>query len=229
MQIKILGTRGEIEMSKPQHHNHSGILFDETILCDVGEKKYLDYHPKFILITHLQPDHTFFVAGKKTIEITIPMFAPEKSEKIKNIKIPTKPFIHNEYTITPIPIIHSLKIKSLGYLIQQKGKKIFYTGDIVSIEKIFHHQLQRLDAVITEASFFRKGGVVRTNDRGQRFGHAGVPDLVEFFKRFTHRIIFTHFGTWFIKDIERGREKIKSLGEKNLKLEIAHDGSEYTV
>jgi len=229
MRIKILGTRGEIKISKSRHHNHSGILVDKTVLCDVGEKKYLNYHPKCILITHLHPDHAFFVAGKETIEINVPVFATEKIRKIKTLKILSEPFIQNGYKITPIPTIHSLKAKSQGYLIEKNNKKIFYTGDIVAIETRFHQQLKKLDAVITEASFFRKGGVVRKNNSGQRFGHAGVPDLVEFFKRFTHRIIFTHFGTWFIKDIKTGKEKIKSLEEKNLKLEIAHDGSEYTV
>ncbi len=229
MQIKILGTRGEIEISRPRYYNHSGILVDKTILCDVGEKKYLNYYPKCIIITHLHPDHAFFVSGKDKTNVQIPVYAPEKSTKLEAIKILSRPLKMNHYKITPIPTVHSLKVKSLGYLIEKGNKRIFYTGDIIEIDKRFHYKLHKLDAVITEASFFRKGGVVRTNDNGEKFGHTGVPNLVEFFKRFTHRIIFIHFGSWFIKNIKTGKEKIKSLESKNLQLEIAHDGSEYTV
>jgi len=229
MQIKILGTKGEIEISRPRYHKHSGILVDKTILCDIGEKKYLNYHPKFIVITHLHPDHAFFVAGKKTIDIDVPVFAPERSGKLKNIKIISKPVIKNDYKITPIPTIHSVNVKSQGYLIERKNKKIFYTGDIVAIKTKFHYQLQNLDAVITEASFFRKGGVIRRNERGQRFGHAGVPDLIELFRKFTHRIIFTHFGTWFLKDPKAGKKKIKALETNRIILDLAYDGKEFTI
>lgn len=229
MQIIMLGTRGEIEIRRPLYDNHSGILVDKTILCDIGEKKYLRYHPKFILITHLHPDHAFFISEKEAIDINIPVFAPDKSAKLKNIQILSKPLIENEYKITPIPTIHSLKVKSQGYLIEKLNKKIFYTGDMIGIEKIFYHRLQKLDAVITEASFFRRGGVVRMNARGQKFGHAGVPDLIDFFKRFTHRIIFTHFGTWFLKDPQAAERKIKALEKNEIILDIAHDGKVFEI
>jgi ribonuclease BN (tRNA processing enzyme) len=229
MRVKISGTRGEIKIRRPLHDNHSGILIDKTILCDIGEKKYLRYNPKFILITHLHPDHAFFISEKDTIDIDIPVFAPEKSVKLKNIKVLSKPFIQNDYKITPIPTIHSLKVKSQGYLIEKMNKKIFYTGDIIGIKKRFHHRLQKLDAVITEASFFRKGGIVRMNNRGRKFGHAGVPDLVDFFKRFTHHIIFTHFGTWFLKDPQAAEKKIKALEKNEIILDIAYDGKVFDI
>lgn len=229
MRIKILGTRGEIEIRRPLHDNHSGILVDKIMMCDIGEKKYLRYHPKFILITHLHPDHAFFISEKETIDINIPVFAPEKSEKLENMKVLSKPFIQNHYKITPIPTIHSLRVKSQGYLIEKMNKKIFYTGDMIDIEERFHHQLQKLDAVITEASFIRKGGVVRMNKSGKKSGHTGVPDLVDFFKRFTHHIIFTHFGTWFLKDPQVAEKKIKALEKNEIILDIAYDGKVFDI
>jgi glyoxylase-like metal-dependent hydrolase (beta-lactamase superfamily II) len=61
MNIKILGTRGEIKVSAPYHSRHSGVLIDNTLLLDCGEPEFLDYKPQAILITHLHPDHAFFV------------------------------------------------------------------------------------------------------------------------------------------------------------------------
>ncbi len=89
--------------------------------------------------------------------------------------------------------------------------------------------LSRLDLVITEASFLRKGGLIRKNRQGKIFGHNGVPDLVNLFEKFTRRIVFTHFGTWFLKDISSGIRKIKSMERKDLKLEVAVDGSEFEI
>ena len=40
MQIKILGTRGEILATHPMHLKHFGILIDETVLLDVSEKEF---------------------------------------------------------------------------------------------------------------------------------------------------------------------------------------------
>ena len=227
MRIKILGARGEVRLSKAGYQKHSGILIDKKILLDLGEKEYLDYNPEIIFITHLHPDHAFFASGKEKLSIPIPVYAPEKSAKLKTINILARPLVISKYKITPIPVIHSLKVRSQGYLIEKENKRIFYTGDLVAIDKKFYRQLHELDVVITEASFIRKGGVVRRNIRGHRYGHTGIPDLIKFFKNCTNHIVFTHFGTWFLKDIEAGKEKIESLAENNINIRIACDGSEF--
>lgn len=158
-----------------------------------------------------------------------PVYAPEVSSILKEAKVLSQPVRMDNYKITPVPVTHSLKVKSQGYLIEAANKRIFYSGDIVEIDRQHWKYLHRLNVVITEGSFFRKGGVVRKNDNGQKYGHAGIPDLVELFKRFTSRIIFTHFGAWYIKDIETGKQKMKSLEQKNLKIEMAFDGREFSV
>lgn len=40
MKIKILGTRGEIEESAPYHSKQSGVLVDDKILLDIGDKDF---------------------------------------------------------------------------------------------------------------------------------------------------------------------------------------------
>ncbi|MBV8253133.1 MAG: hypothetical protein JO154_11040 [Chitinophaga sp.] len=229
MQIRTLGVRGEILLSKHLYARHSGLLIDNTILCDIGEKEYLQYDPVCILITHLHPDHAFFVRGKDVSNIDIPIVAPEAFARQPHMKIISAPFTQNGYTIIPIPTVHSTKVKSQGYVISKENKKIFYTGDMISIPVEYHGYLKGLDAVITEASFFRKGGIVRKDADGRLFGHAGIPDLVDFFEKYTHRIIFTHFGTWFLKDPAEGIRKITSLGKDGLLLETAFDGKEFMI
>src|SRR5688500_9364434 len=184
MQIKILGTRGEIEVTRPKHLMHSGILIDEMILLDVGKKAFLKCNPQYIFITHLHADHAFFVASAEKIETDIPVFAPERSERLKGMTVISDPVELAGYRITPIPVTHSIKVKSVGYLVEKDNARIFYTGDIVSIKEKYFNVLEKLDVVITEASFLRKGGLIRKNKQGEVFGHAGVPDLVDLFKKF---------------------------------------------
>jgi hypothetical protein len=58
---------------------------------------------------------------------------------------------------------------------------------------------------------------------GKRFGHAGIPDLVEFFSRFTRRIVFTHFGSWFYANIAESIKKISSMSD-GVRVSAARDG-----
>lgn len=229
MRIKFLGTRGEIKISDWRHHKHSGILIDKKILIDMGEKEYLNDKPKIILITHLHPDHAFFVSGKEEINIHLPIYGPEPSSKPGTIKPLTKPFLFDGYKIIPIPVVHSLKVKSQGYVIEKEKERLFCSGDIVGINKKYFPKLHNLNAVITEASFIRRGGVIRKNIGGSLSGHAGIPDLIELFKKFTSRIILTHFGTWFVKDVEAGRRKIRSLEQTGFRIDLAFDGSEFFI
>ena len=132
MQITILGTRGEIEPSKPYHSKHSGVLIDGKILLDVGEKEFLKHKPKLILITHLHPDHAFFVSHDEDAikQVKAPIYAPEAYNKFQVIK-KTRKITFQGYTITPIPTIHSKLVVSQAYLIEKGNKKVLYTGDIV--------------------------------------------------------------------------------------------------
>lgn len=99
MHIKFLGTRGEIEQSRPRHVKHRGILIDGELLLDLGEKSYLKYNSKWILITHLHPDHAYFMRrGQDEIpETDARLFAPESP--FPNIKA-----IRRKTTIGPYQV-----------------------------------------------------------------------------------------------------------------------------
>src|SRR5581483_12410050 len=123
MKIKVLGTRGEIEESARYHSKKSGVLLDNKILLDCGNKKFLTYIPDHILITHLHPDHAYFVRYGEKPETEAKIFTPEKYDA-EPITITKKAFKFGTYKITPIPTIHSIKVKSNAYLIENNNKKI---------------------------------------------------------------------------------------------------------
>lgn len=225
MNIKFLGTRGEIKESKPYHSKHSGILIDNKIMLDLGEKEFLKYKPKYIFITHLHPDHAFFARNGKIPKKT-KIIAPEKPEEA-NIKKFTGIKKLDSYKITAIPTIHSKKVKSQAYLIQ-KDKKILYTGDMIWINKKYHPKLKNLDLVIMEGSFIKKGGMIRRDKKGNIYGHQGIPNLIKLFEKFTDKIIITHLGSWFYKNAKKSRKKVKKIPE-TAKVKIAYDGMELKI
>jgi ribonuclease BN (tRNA processing enzyme) len=228
MEIKILGTRGKIKSKAVKHSNHSGILIDDKILIDVGEKSFLKHKPTYILFTHLHPDHAWFIETNEFFDYPAEVYSPEKSYLIKNYSVKTDPFFIDDYEIIPVPTIHSMKVKSQGYVIKKRDKKIFYSGDMVWIEKQYLPLLENLDLVITDGSFIRKGGAIRRQGN-QIFGHNGIPDLIKFFSRFTHRILFVHFGSWFMENVAESKKKILALQLDGLNIEVGYDGQELVV
>ncbi|MCF7799830.1 MBL fold metallo-hydrolase [Candidatus Babeliales bacterium] len=234
MKIKILGTRGEIEPSTPYHKRHSGILIDNKIMIDIGEKEFLKYKPKAIFITHLHPDHAFFVRLKKIQNIELlkklNIYAPEK-EDFDFINIISKTKTIENYKITPIKTEHSLKVKSQGYLIEKNNQKIFYTGDLFWIKKENQKKLKKVSLVITEASFLQKNGLIKRHKGSPPFGHTGIPNLINFFKPFTNNILFMHFGSWFYNyGAKKARKKLKDMGsQNNINIVVGYDGQEVNL
>lgn len=227
MKIKILGTRAKIEASAPNHENHTGFLIDDKILIDVGEREYMDYKPEAIIFTHFHPDHAYFRYDKEIFSPRIALFGPEELELIPKLEIVSGEFSINGYKFTSIPVIHALKLKSLGYIIQKGQKRIFITGDVAWIEKVNLKNLPKVDLIITEATFINKGG--RINRKKDRiFGHTGVPDLIRLLSPLTSKIAFMHYGEWFFEDVEEAPRKIKAL-EEDVELIPTHDGMEINI
>jgi hypothetical protein len=87
--------------------------------------------------------------------------------------------------------------------------KIDLTGDIIWINKKYHHLFENLNMVITDGSFISKGGMIKKDSKtGKLCGHAGIPDLIKLFKPFTRHILFIHFDSWFYKGTNKARAKL---------------------
>jgi ribonuclease BN (tRNA processing enzyme) len=228
MKIRVLGTRGEIKVSDNKHIYHSGVLIDNLVMLDLGEKDFLKYHPKIVFITHLHPDHAYFARHHfKAPNLTI--FAPELYGEDQRVKIINKLIKFDFYKITPIPTIHSKKVKSQAYLIEKNLKRVLYTGDMIWIKKEYWPILINLDLVITEGSFINIGGRIRRDNEKNVFGHTDIPNLIKFFSPFTQKILFIHFGSWFFDDTKRSIHRIEALTQEGLDLMIGYDGMELDV
>lgn len=231
MRIRILGTRGEIRESAPYHSRHSGVLIDEALLVDLGEPEFLALRLKAVLLTHLHADHAYFVRpGADRPAAGIPIFGPEPCRDHA-----VRPLIRARrivgYQVRPVPVHHSLKVRSQAYLIGRAGQTVLCTGDMLWIDELYHRLFQGLDLVIAEASAMRAGGFVRKDKAtGRIYGHRAVPDLIRFFAPFCRRIVLVHFGSWFYADVRAARREIRSLGRKyGADVEAAHDGREFVV
>lgn len=226
MVIKVLGTRGEIKESAPRHSRHSGLLVDGRLLFDLGEREFLDLRPWAVFITHLHPDHAFFV--RRPVGIGVPVYAPETRTSTPEVKVFPGQMSFRGYSIRAIPTHHSFKVVSTAYLVEKSGRRLLYTGDLFWINKEYHPLLEGIDLVVTEASFLREGGMIR-RDRasGIAYGHAGVPNLIELFGKFTKNILFTHFGAWFYGDARKSRRILAALGRrKGVAVRAGYDGFE---
>lgn len=224
MKIEFLGVRGNIEAFAPCYSKHSGVLVDGKILFDLGEKEFLERKPLYIFITHLHSDHAFFVT-QEIGELGIPVFAPETYYGLSELKQISGTVTDDSYKFIPIPTEHSQKVKSVAYLVEHDSHRLLYTGDLISVNEEYLGLIEDLDLVITDGSFMRRNGLIRREKgTGKIYGHNGIPDLVDLFRDFTDRIIFTHFGSWFYKDILNSKREIEALGN-GVKVASAYDGS----
>jgi ribonuclease BN (tRNA processing enzyme) len=224
MKIRVLGTRGEIEAVAPRHRYHSGILIDDTMLFDLGEPEFLSTNPSAIYITHLHPDHAFFVSRPSPVDR--PIYAPEPYQDSVTVKAMNGPVRTGPYTITPIPTHHSKRVKSAAYLVRKVSGSVLYTGDMIWINREYHHLFDPVDLVITDGSYLRKGGLIRRDkETGSLFGHAGIPELLHLFSPVTDHILLVHFGSWFYKDMKKARQQLKNLGkEHHVVVHVGYDG-----
>jgi ribonuclease BN (tRNA processing enzyme) len=228
MRITILGTRGNIENSASRHAKHSGIIVGGALLFDLGEAAYLRYRPRHIFITHLHADHAAFMTSAMKLDAHV--YVPEPSSRCPGATVVSGAVCAGAYRIIPVPIVHSHLVRSVGYVVESRSRRLFYTGDMVAVDEQYHSRLHHLDLVITDGSFMRKGGLVRTDPRsGGRHGHAGIPELVEFFRPRAKCIVITHFGSWFYAAVDASIRKIEALSDRRTRVIAAYDGLVLTI
>lgn len=151
MKIQFLGTRANTDLSTSYHSKHSGVLINDVLLFDLGEREFLDKEPSVIFITHLHPDHAFFMQDDVHVNIDIPIYAPEEYEA-GFVKVMPDEIEVEDHHVASIPTIHSKLVKSTAYVIETDAR-VLYTGDMVWIEKEYHDRFGELDLVITDGIF----------------------------------------------------------------------------
>jgi phosphoribosyl 1,2-cyclic phosphodiesterase len=222
VKVEILGTRAHIEDRGPGHMLRSGVLIDD-VLFDLGEAEYLERDPQAIFLTHLHADHAFFVDDPHA-RIDVPLYGPQPFPG-QNVR-PVRSMVHlGDMRVTPVPTDHSRSVSSCGFLVEKDLGRVLYTGDLLAIQDRYRDRLADLDAVITDGSFIRTGGLVRRDPvTGRPHGHTGMPDLVEMFAPVTPLIVFTHLGSWFFKDLSSSTARVEALSTPTTVVRAAHDG-----
>jgi len=194
----------------------------EDLLFDVGERHFLEREPRAIFFTHLHHDHAFFTE-ESAPPLPAPAFAPQRWKGHPELKAArgTKEF--GNLIVTAIPTIHSIDYSSCGYIVEDGVSRMMYTGDLIAVRRPYRDRLPDLDLVITDGAFLRRGGLIRRDEEGRIRGHTGIPDLVKFFSPIARRIVFTHLGSWFFKDVAASAESIRSYSN-GAQVDVAHDG-----
>ncbi len=203
------------------------MLIDNALLFDLGEKEFLECAPRSVFITHLHPDHAFFVRHNAAVSIPVPVYAPRGDDSRTTTAL-SEPVQIQHYRITPVPTHHSKLVDSQAYLVDDGEARLLYTGDMVWINKEYHDLFRGLGLVITDGSYLRRGGMIRRDkDTGQIYGHAGIPNLIHMFKEYTRNILFVHFGAWFYEGADTARKRLEQLGDENgVKVLAGYDGME---
>lgn len=225
IEVRILGSRGNIKPTAPRHARHAGVLVGGSLLLDCGERSYLNYHPRWTLITHWHPDHAFFLNNDAVPQLPS-VYAPQTHSRCRARVVKAgEALLLGKWHVTAIRTVHSAKVLSLAYRVERSDTSLLYTGDLFAIRRRYH-PLLHTDLIITDGSFIRRGGLVRTDRKsGRQFGHGGIPDLIAFFARFTRRIVFTHLGAWFYRDPLCARQRVAELGQiYDLDVRLAWDG-----
>jgi len=166
-----------------------------------------------VVITHLHPDHAFFV--REEVSIDLPVYAPRGYQDGVDVHLLPEELTVSHHTVRSFSNHHSKRVRSVALVVEDALTRFCYTGDLIWINREYHSLLEELDLVITDGSYPRQGGLVRRDpETGVLFGHTGIPDQIRLFSRFTTHIRFVHFGTWFFHDIELARRRIREIGEE---------------
>lgn len=236
MKIIFLGTRGYIDVRTKKHYRHTATLISykgKRVLIDCGLDwlgKLDQIKPDAIVLTHAHPDHAW---GLKK-GAPCPVYATRESWRVKELKkfpikekiiVPIqKKIIIEGITFEAFTEQHSLLCPGVGYRITAGNVTIYYSGDLISIDKR-HLALKEVRLYIGDGATIVRPMVRRKGDK--IFGHTTIRAQLGWCqKEHVPRAIITHCGTQIVADKSgKAEAKIKQLAqERNVKVAIAYDG-----
>jgi len=232
--LKFLGTRGEIDARTRRHRMHTSLLVSyrsANVMIDcgldwLGKLKRVD--PNAIVLTHAHPDHAW---GLKQ-GAPCPVYAPRKTwQELQLYPIKDRHVIEERtrtkicgITFEAFPVEHSILSPAVGYRVSAGRGCVFYAPDLIFI----HERAAALKAVeiyigdgatVTHSFIRRRGKAL--------IGHSPVrTQLTWCEKEGVSRAIITHCGSEIATGDER---KISAAlravaGERGVEVRIAYDG-----
>ena len=238
MELKFLGTRGEIEARMRRHRMHTSLLISHRgarVMIDcgldwLGKLKRVD--PSAIVLTHAHPDHAW---GLKR-GARCPVYAPEKTwQELRHYPIKERRLIKERtptkicgITFEAFPVEHSILSPAVGYRVSAGRACIFYAPDLIFIYErsaaLKGVQIYIGDGATVTRSFIRKRGRAL-------IGHSPVrTQLTWCQKEGVPRAIITHCGSEIVTGDERGiSARLRAMAaERGVEVRIAYDGMKVT-
>ena len=234
LELKFLGTRGEIEVRSRRHQRHSALLIehnDARIMIDCGEDWLgrLDVvAPTAIVLTHANLDH----AGGLAEGAPCPVYATGKTQSLlMRFPIRDRRIIPLTQTVKiggvnfkAYRVEHSIRAPAVGYRVSAKTGSFFYLPDVARLPNP-STALRGVGVYIGDGATFRRS-MVRTKD-GVSIGHAPIATQLGWCaKAHVRRAIFTHCGSAIVRGDERASAAIvRNLGhEHGIDARLAYDG-----
>jgi len=254
MNLRFLGTRGEIEARNRRHMMHSSLLIEHPpggrrIIIDWGKDwaapgrsgMLKRLRPHAIVITHAHPDHAWGL--KKGCEC--PVFATAEAwREMRSYAIdPTNrriikarvPATIGGIRFEAFPVEHSIRCPAVCYRVcaggadGASGACFVYAPDVVEIHD-WQAALRGIDVYIADGASPSRALVRK---RGNRIiGHASIRTQLQWCSEArVPRAIFTHCGSPIVAGDERRiAALIRAWGrEHKVDARIAHDGMEVNL
>lgn len=232
MNLRFLGTRGEIEARSRRHRRHSVLLVSHrgrALLVDCG-RDWLGRLPpvdaQALLLTHAHPDH----AGGLRGGCPWPIYASEETWTAlaryplaeRRLLRPRRPEPIAGMTVEAFRLEHSLRAPAVGYRIAGGKRVIFYAPDVVAVERLTE-ALADLELYVGDGAAITRS-IVRHRDR-TRIGHASIRVQLDWCaQEGVGRAVFTHCGSEIVRDEGRAAARVEALGaERGVRASIAHD------
>jgi len=238
MELKFLGTRGEIEAQTRRHRLHTSLLVSHRgarVMIDCGldwRGKLKRVDPSAIVLTHAHPDHAW---GLKR-GARCPVYAPEKTwQELRHYPIKERRLIKERtptkicgITFEAFPVEHSILSPAVGYRVSAGCARIFYAPDLIFIHErgaaLNGVQIYIGDGATVTRSFIRKRGKAL-------IGHSPVrTQLTWCEKEGVPKAIITHCGSEVVTGDEREMSaKLRAIAvERHVEVRIAYDGMKVT-
>src|SRR3989475_6600326 len=236
MELKFLGTRGEIEARMRRHRMHTSLLISHRgarVMIDcgldwLGKLKRVD--PSAIVLTHAHPDHAW---GLKR-GARCPVYAPEKTwQELRHYPIKERRLIKERtptkicgITFEAFPVEHSILSPAVGYRVSAGRACVFYGPDLLFI----HDRgaaLKDVTIYIGDGATFIRSFVRKRGDA--LIGHAAISAQLGWCaKEGVPRAIITHCGSEIVSGDERKLSaKLRAMAaERGIEAAIACAGME---
>lgn len=237
MQLKFIGTRGNITRRNKRHYNHSSLLVSHKgtkILIDCGADwlnavRDSKLNPHAIFITHAHPDHA---AGLRE-GAPCPVFATQASWRImkhypiqeRELVTPRQILSIGSLSVEAFVVEHSLNAPAVGYRVTSERAAFFYVPDLICIKQQ-KQALEGIDLYIGDGAIIKRTLLERTRDHTQ-IGHTPIVKQLQWCAHEqVKRVIITHCGSEIVKHDETQMcALIAALGKQyGVKASLAHDG-----